>query len=77
MDSKTVSSPFVSREQAAAFLSLSVRSLDRLCREGVGPQARRFGGRVVFDMADLRAWADAHVVHQDQQQVPPPAGVAA
>ncbi len=77
MEGTTSISPFVSRGKAAAFLNLSVSSLDRLCRDGQGPTARRFGGRVVFDMADLRAWADGRVVRQDQEPAAPFAGAAA
>ena len=45
--------------EAAAFLGLSPRSLDRWRVSGEGPAFRKFGGSVRYARADLDAWADS------------------
>ena len=52
-------SPYMTCREAAAFLRLSPRSLDRWRVSGEGPAFRKFGGRVRYTRADLEAWADA------------------
>ena len=49
---------YQTREQAAAFLGRSVRSVDRLRASGTLPYSKR-GGRVVIATADLIAYVDA------------------
>ncbi|WP_293472465.1 DNA-binding protein [Phenylobacterium sp.] len=44
--------------QAAAFLSLSPRTLEKHRVYGTGPVYRKLGGRVVYAIGDLQAWAD-------------------
>lgn len=46
--------------EAAEYLSLSRRRLDRYREEGNGPRFRKFGGRVAYAIADLDAWSAAH-----------------
>ena len=48
---------FLTARQAAAFLSLSRRTLDRYRYSGSGPAFHRFGGRIAYARADLEAWA--------------------
>jgi hypothetical protein len=51
---------FLTTEEAAVFLHLSPLTLAKLRIFGGGPRFRKFGARVRYAVADLRAWADAH-----------------
>jgi predicted DNA-binding transcriptional regulator AlpA len=44
--------------EAARFLSLSGRTLEKHRTYGTGPAYRKLGGRVVYALDDLQAWAD-------------------
>jgi len=44
--------------EAARFLGLSGRTLEKHRRYGTGPTYHKIGGRVVYALADLQAWAD-------------------
>jgi predicted DNA-binding transcriptional regulator AlpA len=44
--------------EAARFLSLSGRTLEKHRTYGTGPAYRKLGGRVVYAIEDLQAWAD-------------------
>ena len=44
--------------EAARFLSLSGRTLEKHRTYGTGPAYRKLGGRVVYALEDLQAWAD-------------------
>lgn len=44
--------------EAARFLGLSGRTLEKHRTYGTGPQYRKIGGRVVYTIEDLQAWAD-------------------
>lgn len=50
---------FLTTDEAGAFLRLSPRTLEKQRVLGGGPQFRKFGARVVYAAADLRAWADS------------------
>lgn len=50
---------FLTTEEAGAFLRLSPRTLEKQRVLGGGPRFRKFGARVVYAAADLRAWADS------------------
>ncbi|MCK1463121.1 helix-turn-helix domain-containing protein [Bradyrhizobium sp. 2] len=43
--------------EAARFLSLSGRTLEKHRTYGTGPEYHKIGGRVVYAVADLTAWA--------------------
>lgn len=43
--------------EAARFLGLSGRTLEKHRTYGTGPVYRKIGGRVVYTLADLEAWA--------------------
>ncbi|EGO93788.1 AlpA family transcriptional regulator [Acidiphilium sp. PM] len=45
--------------EAARFLGLSGRTLEKHRSFGSGPAYRKIGGRVVYRLADLQAWAEA------------------
>lgn len=49
---------YLSNAQAAAYLNLSPRTLEKQRVIGGGPRFRKFGRRVVYALADLDAWAD-------------------
>jgi predicted DNA-binding transcriptional regulator AlpA len=42
--------------EAARFLSLSHRTLEKHRTYGTGPLYRKIGGRVVYTLEDLQAW---------------------
>ena len=44
--------------EAARFLSLAGRTLEKHRTYGTGPTYRKIGGRVVYGLDDLKAWAD-------------------
>ncbi|MFQ6552738.1 helix-turn-helix transcriptional regulator [Aestuariibius insulae] len=44
--------------EAARLLSLSDRTLEKHRTYGTGPKYRKIGGRVVYAVEDLQAWAD-------------------
>jgi predicted DNA-binding transcriptional regulator AlpA len=49
---------FLRTSEAARFLSLSYRTLEKHRTYGTGPRYRKVGGRVIYALEDLRAWAD-------------------
>jgi hypothetical protein len=51
-------SPYVRTHEAARLLSLSARTLEKYRCHGTGPTFRKLGGRVVYAVADLEAWAN-------------------
>jgi hypothetical protein len=56
-NSPAIRSPFYSNEEAAAFLNLSPRTLEKLRVVGGGPRFRKFGRRVFYALGDLEEWA--------------------
>lgn len=53
---------FLRTKEAADFLSLSARTLEKHRTYGTGPAYRKLGGRVVYSIDDLEAWADRGAV---------------
>lgn len=53
---------FLRTKEAANFLSLSARTLEKHRTYGTGPAYRKLGGRVVYAIDDLEAWADRGAV---------------
>jgi len=49
---------YLDNDEAAAFLKLSPRTLEKQRVRGGGPAFRKFGRRVVYALADLESWAD-------------------
>ena len=49
---------FLRTHDAAAFLGLSGRTLEKHRCFGTGPIYRKLGGRIVYAIADLDAWAE-------------------
>lgn len=53
---------FLRTPEAARFLGLSSRTLEKHRTYGTGPAYRKLGGRVVYAIDDLQAWADRGAV---------------
>ncbi|MER9026103.1 helix-turn-helix domain-containing protein [Mesorhizobium sp. M0815] len=53
---------FLRTPEAARFLGLSGRTLEKHRTYGTGPSYRKLGGRVVYAIDDLHAWADRGAV---------------
>lgn len=49
---------FLRTPEAGRLVGLSARTLEKHRTYGTGPRYRKIGGRVVYDEADLMAWAD-------------------
>ena len=47
---------FLRTKEAAEFLSLSARTLEKHRTYGTGPSYHKLGGRVVYSVEDLAAW---------------------
>ena len=56
MESK---SPFLIQTEAAEFLRLSARTLERHRIAGTGPRFIKAGRRVLYKASELEAWAEA------------------
>lgn len=54
-------STYLSNGEAAAFLKLSPRTLEKLRVVGGGPKFRKLGRRVVYALADLENWSNDRV----------------
>ena len=52
-------SSYMSTREAAAFLGLSPRTLDRYRVSGEGPVFHKFGSSVRYGRTDLESWAQA------------------
>jgi hypothetical protein len=50
---------YLTNDEAAAFLRLSPRTLEKQRVLGGGPRFRKFGRRVMYALADLEAWAES------------------
>ncbi|NYT80300.1 helix-turn-helix domain-containing protein [Alcaligenaceae bacterium] len=50
---------YLTNDEAADYLRLSPRTLEKQRVIGGGPKFRKFGRRVMYAVDDLNAWADA------------------
>ncbi len=50
---------FLTTEEAANYLRLSPRTLEKMRVTGEGPPFRKLGRRVLYVKSDLDAWAEA------------------
>ena len=57
-DAATMPPRFLRTHEAARFLSISGRTLEKHRTYGTGPTYRKIGGRVIYAIQDLQAWAD-------------------
>lgn len=53
---------FLRTKEAAVFLSLSARTLEKHRTYGTGPAYKKLGGRVVYAIEDLQVWAERGAV---------------
>lgn len=49
---------YLTTPEAARFLALSGRTLEKHRTYGTGPTYRKVGGRVIYALEDLQSWAD-------------------
>ena len=56
--SNAAPSRFLRTPEAGRFLGLSGRTLEKHRTFGTGPKYRKLGGRVIYALSDLEAWAD-------------------
>ncbi|QJU57126.1 helix-turn-helix domain-containing protein [Sphingomonas sp. AP4-R1] len=57
----TLPNRYLRTPEAARFLGLSQRTLEKHRTYGTGPTFRKLGGRVVYSIDELQAWADLGV----------------
>jgi len=55
------SSHYLTNDEAAAFLKLSPRTLEKQRVKGTGPRFRKFGRRVIYSLEDLESWSNERV----------------
>jgi len=51
---------YLNIDEAAGFIGVSRQTLDRWRMEASGPAVHRVGRRVLYSLADLRAFMDGH-----------------
>ena len=57
-DTKASSAPhYINTPQAAHYLGISGRTLEKHRTYGTGPVYRKLGGRIIYAVADLEIWA--------------------
>jgi len=52
---------YLRTKEAAHYVGLSARTLEKHRTFGTGPAYRKVGGRVIYSIEDLRAWTDRGV----------------
>ena len=57
---KVPDTPHLDNAEAAAWLKLSPRTLEKMRVAGGGPKFRKHGRRVVYTIDDLRDWSAAN-----------------
>ncbi|WP_293853944.1 helix-turn-helix domain-containing protein [Sphingomonas sp. SCN 67-18] len=62
MQTSQIPPRYLRTDEAARFLGLSPRTLEKHRTYGTGPTYRKLGGRVVYALADLQQWADLGIV---------------
>lgn len=62
IDPKTGLPPrYLRAPDAARFLGISIRTLEKHRTYGTGPLYRKIGGRIVYSVDDLQAWTEIGV----------------
>ncbi|MFN0190976.1 MAG: helix-turn-helix domain-containing protein [Aestuariivirga sp.] len=49
--------PFLTVDEAAKYLRLRKRTLDNMRWMGTGPKFRKHGGRIFYDIGELKEWS--------------------
>ncbi len=57
-ESSRATNRYVRTAEAGRYLGLSGRTLEKHRTYGTGPRYRKIGGRVIYAVSDLEAWAD-------------------
>ncbi|MEQ1696748.1 MAG: helix-turn-helix domain-containing protein [Hyphomicrobiaceae bacterium] len=65
-----IGSPYLTLNEAAAFLRLAPRTLDNMRQRGTGPLYNKHGGRVRYHRDDLIDWADQSRRRTTTEKVP-------
>jgi predicted DNA-binding transcriptional regulator AlpA len=65
------SSRYLTNTEAAAFLTLSPKTLNKLRVIGGGPRFRKLGRRVAYKLSDLEEWATTRVCESTSDPVHP------
>ncbi|MCU4162321.1 helix-turn-helix domain-containing protein [Acidiphilium sp. AL] len=65
-------SPFLNTAQAAYYVGLSGRALEKMRRQGRGPRFRKHGRYVRYHIADLDAWSESSGRTVTEGAVAPP-----
>jgi Helix-turn-helix domain len=58
LEANSTATRFLTNGEAAVFLKLSPRTLEKMRVIGGGPRFRKFGRRVLYKLGDLEQWAD-------------------
>lgn len=58
-DLATLPPRYLRTKEAADFLSLSARTLEKHRTYGTGPAYHKLGGRVVYSVEDLQSWVNS------------------
>ena len=53
-------SPFLTVEELAEYLRITVRQIRRMRTEGTGPPFRRHGGQIVYHQKEVDRWSEDH-----------------
>jgi len=65
---------YLTPKEAAQYLRLSHRTLEKHRSQGSGPRYRKLGKVVLYTVADLDAWAELHKFYMPNMPVPTPRG---
>jgi hypothetical protein len=49
--------PFLTVDEAANYLRLKKRTLDNMRWMGTGPKFRKHGGRIFYELGELKEWS--------------------
>jgi excisionase family DNA binding protein len=71
-DSAKKGSPFLTTDQAAHYVGLSRKALERMRRDGRGPRFRKHGRYVRYHIDDLDVWSDEHRHNSTSEPDRPP-----
>ncbi len=58
MEASRIPNRYLRTAEAGRYLGLSGRTLEKHRTYGTGPRYRKIGGRVIYALSDLEAWAD-------------------
>ena len=70
MDTTNLPTRYLRTPEAARFLGLSPRTMEKHRTYGTGPTSSKAGGRVVYAIPDLMAWTETGVRNGTSDDVP-------